>query len=121
MIVHSASLPTPRLESLVNDQFGAGMVPLGAPVLRLSAGKHQYAPKLTFPLVTRHRRQLSRGGVAICVVEGNVRDLATAPDDESTDGSKDESNDEQGRQDSLWCQDGLPRLETLLLERGVCC
>lgn len=61
-----------------------------------------------------------RGSIALRVVERDGRDFAAAPDDECTDGGKDDANDEQRRQHGFRCQDGLPSLQPLLFERGVC-
>ena len=46
-------------------------------------------------------------------------DLVTANDEESADGSEDDTNDEECRKDCLWCQNRLPCLEPLLFECGI--
>jgi len=46
-------------------------------------------------------------------------DLIAADDEESTDGSKYDTNDEERRKDRLWRQNGLPCLQSLLFERGI--
>ena len=46
-------------------------------------------------------------------------DLITADDEESTDGREDDANYEKRRKDRLWCQNRLPGLQPLLLERGI--
>lgn len=58
-------------------------------------------------------------GVTLGVVEANVGDLARTPDDEAANGREDDTDEEEGGEDRLRCEDGLPCLETLLLERGV--
>jgi hypothetical protein len=46
-------------------------------------------------------------------------DLITANYEESTDGREDDADDEKRRKDRLWCQNRLPGLQPLLLERGI--
>jgi hypothetical protein len=46
-------------------------------------------------------------------------DLIAADDEESTDGRKDDTDDEKSRKDGLGCQNRLPSLQPLLFESGI--
>jgi len=46
-------------------------------------------------------------------------DLIAADDEESTDGRKDDTDNEEGRKDRLGCQNRLPSLQPLLFESGI--
>ena len=45
--------------------------------------------------------------------------LIAANDEESADGRKDNTNDEERWKDCLWCQNRLPGLQPLLFERSI--
>ena len=77
--------------------------------------------RLTAVLARWHRFGLPgrRIHITLCVVKCDGRDLATSPDDESTNRRKDEANEKQGRQHRLWREDWLPCLESLLLKCSI--
>ena len=54
--------------------------------------------------------------------EGNrmgVTYEATAPDEGRADGREEDADDEQRREDGAGCEDGLPCLQSLLLEGSI--
>lgn len=79
-------------------------------------------------------------GITLCVVDGNFRDLeaftasrmefertresqahqATAPDEKTSYRREEDADDEERREDSSWCKNRLPGLQSLLLECSVC-
>lgn len=49
-----------------------------------------------------------------------VADLTVPPYEQSTDWSEQNANDEEGRKDGFGSKNGLPCLQTLLLEGSIC-
>lgn len=58
-------------------------------------------------------------GHAICVVDGQFADRLREVEENSSDGCKDETDDEERGQYRSRCEDWLPSLESLLLEGRV--
>lgn len=61
-----------------------------------------------------------RGGITVCIIQGDRGDRITPPDEDGPDRREEQSDEKEGGQDALGRQDGLPGFETLLLEGGVC-
>ena len=59
------------------------------------------------------------GVVAVCVVKCDLADETAAPYQKAANRTEENADDEQRRQNGLWCQDRLPGLESLLLESGI--
>lgn len=51
--------------------------------------------------------------------EKRAADLTVPPYKQGADWGEQNSNDEKGRKDGLWSENGLPCLQTLLLEGGI--
>lgn len=58
--------------------------------------------------------------VAIGIVERDLANETTAPDEKATDGPEEDGDDEESGQNGLGCQNRLPCLESLLFEGGIC-
>lgn len=57
--------------------------------------------------------------LAFGVVEGHFSDARGTPDEKATNRCEYNANEEKSRQNCLWSENGLPCLETLLLERSI--
>ena len=53
------------------------------------------------------------------VMPGGKTDGTAAPEKKTADGCKENGDGEECREDCAWGEDGLPSLETLLLEGGI--
>lgn len=60
-----------------------------------------------------------RANQLLFIVQSGPAYLPAAPYEQTTDGRKDEANDQECRQHGLRCQYRLPCLESLLLERSI--
>lgn len=55
--------------------------------------------------------------VTVCVVQHDFLHLLRRHEQSNAERQEQKTHDKERRQNRLWCEDGLPRLETLLFER----